>query len=171
MGGGVYLALDDVIILVDLQVVARVAGDGAAVPVVEVAPGAAASELCIADQRLLAVDGFARVVHAASGGGARGVDGGGETEKGRSGRGRRKGREGEKPQLESTTTTLRLFLLQTAETTTAACPSIHPPVAAIRIESIEQRQRGGVITSTPPPSIPTFKRITPAHLVTRVHTS
>lgn len=67
-GGGVYLALDDVIILVDLQVVAGVAGDGAAVPVVEVAPGAAASELCIADQRLLAVDGFARVVHAATGG-------------------------------------------------------------------------------------------------------
>lgn len=66
--GGVYLALDDVIILVDLQVVAGVAGDGAAVPVVEVAPGAAASELCIADQRLLAVDGFARVVHTATGG-------------------------------------------------------------------------------------------------------
>lgn len=66
--GGVYLALDDVIILVDLQVVAGVAGDGAAVPVVEVAPGVAASELCIADQRLLAVDGFARVVHTATGG-------------------------------------------------------------------------------------------------------
>lgn len=66
--GGIYLALDDVIILVDLQVVAGVAGDGAAVPVVEVAPGAAASELCIADQRLLAVDGFARVVHTAMGG-------------------------------------------------------------------------------------------------------
>lgn len=66
--GGVYLALDDVIILVDLQVVAGVAGDGAAVPVIEMAPSAAASELCIADQRLLAVDGFARVVHAATGG-------------------------------------------------------------------------------------------------------
>lgn len=102
------------------------------------------------------------------------MNGGGEKEKGRSGRGRRKGWEGEKPQLESTTTTLRLFLLQTAETTTAVCPSIHPPMAALHIESIEQKQRereGGVITSTPPPSIPTFKRITPAHLVTRVHTS
>lgn len=73
--GGVYLALDDVIILVDLQVVAGVAGDGAAVPIVEVAAGVAASELCIADQRLLAVDGFARVVHTATG--ERGVDDGG----------------------------------------------------------------------------------------------
>lgn len=92
---GVYLALDDVIILVDLQVVARVAGDGAAVPVVEVAPGAAASELCIADQRLLAVDGFARVVHAASRG-ARVVWTEEGRKKGRSGRGRRKGRQGER---------------------------------------------------------------------------
>lgn len=45
----VYLALDDVIILVDLQVVPGVARDGAAVSVVEVASGATAFELCIAD--------------------------------------------------------------------------------------------------------------------------
>ena len=44
-----YLALDDVIILVDLQDVAGVAGDGAAVSVVEVAARATALELCIAD--------------------------------------------------------------------------------------------------------------------------
>lgn len=45
----VYLALDEVIVLVDLQDVSRVARDGAAVSVVEVASGAAASEICIAD--------------------------------------------------------------------------------------------------------------------------
>lgn len=44
-----YLALDDVIILVDLQDVSRVAVDGAAVPIVEVAARATALELCIAD--------------------------------------------------------------------------------------------------------------------------
>lgn len=45
----VYLALDDVIILVDLQDISRVAGDGAAVAVEEVAARATALELCIAD--------------------------------------------------------------------------------------------------------------------------
>jgi len=38
----VHLALDDVIILVDLQDISRVAGDGAAVSVVEVAARATA---------------------------------------------------------------------------------------------------------------------------------
>lgn len=38
----VHLALDDVIILVDLQGISRVAGDGAAVSVVEVAARATA---------------------------------------------------------------------------------------------------------------------------------
>lgn len=38
----VHLALDDVVILVDLQDVSRVAGDGTAVSVVEVAAGATA---------------------------------------------------------------------------------------------------------------------------------
>lgn len=45
----VYLALDEVIILVDLQDISRVARDGAAVSVVEVASGAAATQICIAD--------------------------------------------------------------------------------------------------------------------------
>ncbi len=45
----VYLAFDDVIILVDLQDVSGVAGDGAAVSIVEVAARATALELCIAD--------------------------------------------------------------------------------------------------------------------------
>lgn len=45
----VYLALDEVIVLVDLQDVSRVARDGAAVSVVEVASGAAATQICIAD--------------------------------------------------------------------------------------------------------------------------
>lgn len=44
-----YLALDDVIILVDLQDVSRVAGDGAAISIEEVAAKATALELCIAD--------------------------------------------------------------------------------------------------------------------------
>lgn len=45
----IYLTLDDVIVLMDLQDVSRVAGDGAAVPVVEVTTMSAALELCIAD--------------------------------------------------------------------------------------------------------------------------
>lgn len=45
----VYLALDDVIILVDLQDISRIAGDGAAVSIEEVAARATALELCIAD--------------------------------------------------------------------------------------------------------------------------
>lgn len=138
--GGVYLALDDVIILVDLQVVAGVAGDGAAVPVVEVAPGAAASELCIADERLLAVDGFARVVHAATGGCAWR----GQRRKIKSRRERDREREkgwGEsqtirenntKPQLKSTTDHNRL----------AIHPSSHPSMTALHITSIKQKQRG-----------------------------
>lgn len=44
-----YLALDDVIILVDLQDISRIAGDGAAVSIEEVAARATALELCIAD--------------------------------------------------------------------------------------------------------------------------
>lgn len=45
----IYLAFDDVIILVDLQDISRVAVDGAAVSIVEVAARATALELCIAD--------------------------------------------------------------------------------------------------------------------------
>lgn len=135
--GGVYLALDDVIILVDLQVVAGVAGDGAAVPVVEVAPSAAASELCIADQRLLAVDGFARVVHAATGGRAwRGrrrrkkrieVGDGGMLE----GRRGAEERENKKPQLEKHNNNLQTVSLQTDRTTTAVRQSIHQRLLCI----------------------------------------
>lgn len=45
----VYLALDDVIILVNLQDISRIARDGTAVSIEEVAARATALELCIAD--------------------------------------------------------------------------------------------------------------------------
>jgi hypothetical protein len=60
-----YVSLDDVIVSVDLQDVARVTGDGAASSVEEAQT--AALELCIADQRILAVDGLTRVMDTARG--------------------------------------------------------------------------------------------------------
>lgn len=46
-----------------MQDVSRVAGYGAAVPVVEMAAETITLQLCIADYRFLAVDGFTRIMH------------------------------------------------------------------------------------------------------------
>lgn len=57
-----HLTLDDVIVLVDLQDISRVAGDGAAVSIVEVVARATAL-LCIADPGFLAVNGLTRIMY------------------------------------------------------------------------------------------------------------
>lgn len=57
-----HLTLDDVIVLVDLQDISRVAEDGAAVSIVEVVARATAL-LCIADPGFLAVNGLTRIMY------------------------------------------------------------------------------------------------------------
>lgn len=59
-----YLALDEVIVPVDLQHVATVACDSASGSVEK---AAATSQLCIADLRLLAVNGLAGVMNTTGG--------------------------------------------------------------------------------------------------------